>query len=86
MASMSHFIGRSVRFLCWAASFFALLLIGLVVYLYTQLPSVDVLRDVQWQAPSSIYSADGLLMGEFGEQRRMPLSYEQIPPSLCKQF
>lgn len=50
------------------------------LYLSPGLPSVDVLKDIKLQTPLRIYSADGELIGEFGEKRRTPITFEQIPP------
>lgn len=49
------------------------------LYLSPKLPAVDVLRDVQLQTPLRIYTRDGELIGEFGEKRRTPISFKQIP-------
>ena len=48
-------------------------------YLAPQLPSVDALRDLRMQVPLRVFSADGALLAEFGEKRRVPLTLEQIP-------
>lgn len=55
-----------------------------VVILYTnaQLPSVDVLEEVQLQVPLKIYTADGKLIGEFGEKRRSPITIDEVPETL----
>ena len=57
------------------------LLISVSAYLYLspKLPSVDVLKDVQLQTPLRVFSNDGLLIGEFGEKRRSPITFDQIP-------
>ena len=57
---------------------------GLYLYLSPHLPSVEGLRQVKLQTPLRIYSSDGKLIGEFGEQRRTPLKYNQIPPMYIK--
>jgi len=49
-----------------------------------QLPSVDSLKNVKWQTPMQIYSADGLLMNQFGETKRIPLQLEEMPEQLIK--
>lgn len=49
------------------------------LYLSPKLPAVDVLRDVQLQTPLRIYTRDGELIGEFGEKRRTPISFKEIP-------
>ncbi|WP_052417480.1 penicillin-binding protein 1A [Cellvibrio mixtus] len=57
---------------------------GLYLYLSPKLPSVESLREVKLQTPLRVYSSDGKLIGEFGEQRRTPLTYDQIPPLYIK--
>ncbi len=52
---------------------------GLYLYLSPKLPDVETLRDVRLQTPLRVYSSDGLLIGEFGEQRRQPIRYEDTP-------
>ncbi|HXF08645.1 MAG TPA: penicillin-binding protein 1A [Candidatus Acidoferrales bacterium] len=49
-----------------------------------QLPAVDTLRDFQFEIPLRIYSQDGKLMGEYGDQRREPIHFDQFPPLLIK--
>lgn len=46
------------------------------------LPDAHELRDVKFQIPLRIFSADGKLMAEYGEQRRIPISYDEIPSRL----
>ena len=50
------------------------------------LPSVDTLSDVELQVPLRIYSADDKLITTVGEQRRIPLKIEEIPPTLKQAF
>ncbi|GAB5413991.1 MAG: penicillin-binding protein 1A [Congregibacter sp.] len=59
---------------CW-------LFAGIYLYLSPNLPNVETLRDVRLQTPMRVYTSDGLLIGQFGEQKRNPLSYDQIPQS-----
>jgi penicillin-binding protein 1A len=47
--------------------------------IWPSLPDVETLRDVELQVPLRVYSAQGELMAEIGEQRRIPLSIEEIP-------
>jgi penicillin-binding protein 1A len=63
---------------------FLLLVCASTLYLYleSQLPNVESLKTVQLQVPLRIYSQDGLLIQEYGEKRRIPLTYEEIPPTL----
>jgi penicillin-binding protein 1A len=56
------------------------------VYLRPSLPDVESLRDVQLQVPLRVYTRDGKLLAAIGEQRRIPVRYEQIPPKLVQAF
>jgi len=52
---------------------------GLFLYLSPKLPAVEALRQVKLQTPLRIYSSDNKLIGEFGEKRRNPITYNEIP-------
>jgi penicillin-binding protein 1A len=56
------------------------------VYLRPALPDVASLREVQLQVPLRIYSRDGKLIQSIGEQRRIPVRYEQLPKQLVQAF
>ena len=56
------------------------------VYLRPALPDVGTLREVQLQVPLRIYSRDGKLIQSIGEQRRIPVRYEQLPKKLVLAF
>lgn len=59
---------------------------GLYKFIEPQLPDVATLRDVRLQIPMQVYSADGELMAQYGEKRRIPLALNQIPPVMVKAF
>ena len=59
---------------------------GLYKYIEPQLPDVATLRDVRLQIPMQVYSADGELMAQYGEKRRIPLTLKQIPPVMVNAF
>ena len=48
-------------------------------FLVPRLPDVNSLRDYHLQTPLRVMSRDGKLISEFGEQRRIPLSIDQVP-------
>ena len=61
----------------------AVLLVGLVVVLaYPNLPELGALTSYQPKVPLRIYTADGTLIGEFGEERRAVVSIADVPPEL----
>ena len=75
---------RLLKFICWSgvATFCALLLSlsGAFLYLSPSLPSVESLRSIQLQIPLRVYSSDAKLIAEFGEMRRSPIKFDDIPP------
>ncbi|MCH1459725.1 MAG: transglycosylase domain-containing protein, partial [Luminiphilus sp.] len=54
-------------------------LAGLYLYLSPKLPEAKALQDIKLQTPLRIVSADGQLIGQFGEQKRIPARYEELP-------
>ncbi len=59
---------------------------GLYLVLSPQLPGVDTLRDVRFQQPLRVFSADGELMAEFGDYRREPMRYAEVPERMKQAF
>src|SRR5690242_14204567 len=49
------------------------------LYLLPSLPSLDVMRNVELQVPLRVYTRTGQLIAQIGEQRRIPVTYDQIP-------
>ena len=46
---------------------------------YPNLPSIDSLTDYQPKVPLRVYTADGILIGEFGEERRSVVRIQDVP-------
>jgi len=59
-----------------------ILIVGFYFYIKDELPTEDVIRDVRFQIPMKVYSADGELISQFGEKRRIPLLHKEIPQTL----
>jgi penicillin-binding protein 1A len=59
-----------------------ILLAFAAVIVYPTLPSLDVLTDYQPKIPLRVYSADGKLIGEFGEERRAVVNIKDVPQPL----
>jgi len=51
-----------------------------VVLAYPKLPSLEVLTDYRPKIPLRVYTADGYLIGEFGEERRAVVAIGDVPP------
>lgn len=47
---------------------------------------MQVLKDVQLQTPMQVFTKDGLLINQFGEKRRIPVTIDEIPKPLINAF
>lgn len=63
-----------------------LLVAGAMQYLEPEIPDIEALRDVRLQIPLRIYSRDGKLLAQIGEQRRIPLSFREYPQITVNAF
>lgn len=79
----------------WVFTIFSTLLMGggalvvmscLYLYLSPKLPSVEELREIELQIPLRVYSQDLKVIAEFGEKKRNPVSFEQIPDAMVDAF
>ena len=57
----------------------ALLLTFAVILVYPTLPSLEVLTDYRPKIPLQVFTTDGVLIGEFGEERRALVRIEEVP-------
>jgi len=53
-----------------------------VLLAYPNLPSLEALTDYQPKVPLRVYTSDGELIGEFGEERRSVISIANVPEQL----
>src|SRR5688572_4828859 len=56
-----------------------LALLGSYQYLHPSLPDVTTIKDIRLRVPLRVYSRDGKLIAQFGEERRIPLTFDAIP-------
>ncbi|WGE72283.1 penicillin-binding protein 1A [Actinobacillus equuli subsp. haemolyticus] len=70
------------------SAFLSLIILGGIVagiayfHIKESLPNVSTLKSVELQQPMQIFTADGKLIGEVGEQRRIPVKLAEIPQTL----
>jgi penicillin-binding protein 1A len=62
----------------------ALILVFALAMAYPNLPPLDSLTDYRPKIPLRIYSADDVLLGEFGEERRNVVRFKDIPDVMKK--
>jgi penicillin-binding protein 1A len=53
-----------------------------VIFMKPRLPSLDAITNYQPKVPLRIYSADHVLMGEFGEEKRSLVKLNEIPADM----
>ncbi len=78
------FISHLIKpLLIWGAGLSLILIASGALYIkfvaLPSLPDISSLHNIQLQTPLSIYSNDGLLIAKFGEKKRVPIGYDDIP-------
>jgi len=77
---------RTLQFFIICALIGLITLVSLYYYVKSDIPSVQVLKDVQLQTPMQVFTKDGLLINQFGEKRRIPVTIDEIPQTLINAF
>jgi penicillin-binding protein 1A len=82
-----------VRLINWAlvaaliGTLAAILTIGMGYFLIKpSLPEINLVDEDVLQIPLKVLTSDGILIGEFGDQKRRTIEYEQIPQNLKNAF
>ncbi len=57
---------------------------GAYYYVAPGVPQAAELREIDIQVPLQVYTRDGRLIDEYGERKRTPVDYEDLPPLLVK--
>jgi penicillin-binding protein 1A len=79
MTSLWYFFRKLLLILLIAIGIF---ITGILYYMEFELPDIEALNTVQLQVPLQIFTSDGKLIAEYGEKRRAPVPYDQIPKPL----
>ena len=88
--SKLNFAGRWVA-IAGVAVLSAIAVAGLTLAIYAAwlfhgLPDASQLAEYRPPTSTRVYAWDGTLIGEFGRERRIFVSYDQIPPTLIRAF
>jgi penicillin-binding protein 1A len=81
MKSFFRLVRKLVKF---TLLFTAIITAGFWYYIEYELPDIDALNTMQLQVPLQIYTHDKKLIATFGERRRIPVPYAEIPNTLIK--
>ena len=56
----------------------------MIITTYPKLPSMDDLHNYQPKLPLQVYSSDGVLLGQFGQEHRIYVSFDDTPKLLVQ--
>ena len=81
---------KIIKFLFWTSILSCvlaiLIILGTYLTLRPSLPEISLVDEGQLQMPLKVYTEDRVLIGEFGEIKRRPISFEDIPPYIKAAF
>ena len=81
---------KLVKIISWLFAAGSIVLFAGVFYIYSvlipALPSIENLEDTQLQVPLRVYDKNDILLAEFGEHRRIPVNFEDIPTHVIDAF
>lgn len=88
--TIKHFFGRFLRLVLLLSITVIFCAILASVYfldkLHSELPDIKQLRTVEYQVPLSVYSRDNILLAQFGDKKRVPITFDQAPEPLIHAF
>ncbi len=61
-------------------------LVGLYMYLSPDLPDATKLKEFKLQTPLKVFSQDGKLISQYGEKKRIPLTFDEVPLQMRQAF
>ncbi|MCX8010788.1 MAG: transglycosylase domain-containing protein, partial [Ignavibacteria bacterium] len=76
------FISRHKKFFIWFSSALVILIIFLIVYIFSGLPSFEELENPKPALASNVYSYDGKILGQFFIENRIETNIDSLPPHL----
>ncbi|HOL64198.1 MAG TPA: penicillin-binding protein 1A [Accumulibacter sp.] len=80
MPTFLRIILYPIVFILGLLAIVAAVLIAVLSLTYPNLPSLEILTDYRPKIPLQIFTADGYLLGEFGEERRALVNIQDVPP------
>lgn len=86
MSKIVRIFARLLVLSCAGAVALAAVVSGVYYYVRPGVPDAAEFREIRFQIPLSVYSRDGRLMAQIGEQFRTPVRYADIPPRLVRAF
>ena len=90
MTSFKTFFYKSIKWIFFISIFIAIIAIIAGYFIFQQfqeeLPDISQLHHVEYQVPLRIYSSDNVLLAQFGEKKRTPITIDAVPQPLINAF
>jgi penicillin-binding protein 1A len=84
LSLMNQLFGIIRKLILFSLLLCALIVVAVLYYIEYELPDIEALNTVKLQAPLQIFTQDKKLIASFGEKRRIPIPYDQIPTPLIQ--
>ena len=83
---MSIFLKKALKPTYYLIGFIVVSLLALYITLSSSLPTVEEIQDMRMQIPMRIYTQDKKLIAVYGEKKRIPVTFNEIPDGLKNAF
>ena len=83
---MSIFFKKALKPIYYLIGIVTISLLALYIALSSTLPSVEEIQDMRMQIPMRVYTQDKKLIAVFGEKKRIPVTFSEIPNGLKNAF
>ena len=83
---MRKFFKKALKSIYYIVGIISFSLVALYIVLASSLPSVEELQDMKMQIPMRIYTQDKKLIAVYGEKKRIPVTFSEIPEDLKNAF
>ena len=83
---MSKFFKKALKPTYYLIGFMVFFLLAFYIALASSLPTVEEIQDMKMQVPMRIYTQDKKLIAVYGEKKRIPVTFEEIPDDLKNAF
>ena len=84
MPNISRWILYPILFIVGLVAMAAAMVAVVLILTYPNLPSLEILTDYRPKVPLRVYTSDGYLIGEFGEERRAIAHIQDVPDMMKK--
>jgi len=79
LPTVSRWFLYPILFIAGLASMAIAMVVVVLILTYPNLPSLEILTDYRPKIPLRVYTADDYLIGEFGEERRALVAFQDVP-------